>query len=438
MDSNLNLDVLPPEVVVQYLLRLSLKDLVNYCLTSKTANAYCKDNAFWKDKYRYDFGLPLPKNPTKKWIDLYKSRKHPIENYPISAGREHYAVIDDRGILYMAGNNDWGQLGDGTENDSKIPITIKFFKQKVISVSCGNHFTIAITKNGKTYGWGYNLFIKGSNKMFLIPTLIPKLANYKAVKVSCGGSDWGVILDDGSIYVSLHLITGTGDIEIEDRITLEDKIIDISVFSSRFAVVTKKGKIYFAGEEVVSTRGFLYHELVGIDVDGDIPGPIKPEYISFQYQQGITPKIKQVSLAGTHITALTEDGNVIVWGDYDNGLLGLHHNDPRNRRNVEVSPELITLPKISYISSFSNGSAVITKDGRLYVLGRNKIISILSNYQEGDKRFGYEWGIRSAVVPIEIDIGSNVNYVSFGANFSIVTTEDGIVNYMGDPDYGPP
>ncbi len=75
-----NLDLLPPEMVVQFLLRLDLKDLANYCLTSKTANTYCQSDAFWKDKYRYDFGLPMPTLPPGEngWIFINSERRQEI------------------------------------------------------------------------------------------------------------------------------------------------------------------------------------------------------------------------------------------------------------------------------------------------------------------------------------------------------------------------
>ncbi len=443
MNSKLNLDILPPEVVTQFLLRLSLKDLINYCLTSKTANEYCKDDAFWKDKYRYDFGLPLPKNPTKLWIDLYKERIR--KNSPISAGSYHYAVIDNEGILYMGGENEYGQLGDGTENDSKIPIAINFLNQKVISVSCGENFTMAITEDGKTYWWGYNKFIEESKIVFTVPTLIPKLVNYKAVKVSCGGSDWGVILDDGSAYVSIEIYVDDRYVEINDRISLEDEIIDISVNGSHLAVVTRSGKLYFAGDNFTRDRylseptlriGFIGIEMSEIVISEIVISEneriIKPKHIPFPPQQGIIPKIKQVSLTKSHIMVLAVDGKVYIWGDNYSGYLGLPYNqDSRNKSNLYLSPQLLTsLPKISYISTYGHGSAAITTDGRLYVWGHNRIIETLSNIQPDDKRFSHTAGPRVVAVPIEIDIGSRVNYIALGHLFPIASTVDGMVNLM--------
>ncbi len=437
MDSNLNLDILPPEVITQFLLRLSLEDLVNYCQTSKAANEYCKDNAFWRDKYKYDFGLPIPKNPTKLWVNLYKERMR--KNSPVSASSSNYAVIDNEGILYMGGKNSWGQLGDGTRNNSKIPIAINFLNQKVISVSCGEIFTMAITEDGKTYGWGYNQFIKGSKIVFTVPTLIPKLVNYKAVKVSCGGSGWGVILDDGSAYVSIEIYLDERYVEINDRISLEDKIIDISVNGAHLAVVTGSGKLYFAGDNFSdrspSERDFIGIEISEISEISEITENeriIKPKHIPFPPQQGIIPKIKQVSLTKNHIMVLVADGKVYIWGENYSGYLGLPYNhDFGNKSNLYLSPQLLTsLPKISYISTYGEGSAAITTDGRLYVWGRNKMIETLSNIQPDDKRFGRFVSSRVAMVPVEIDIGSRVNYIALGEFFPIASTVDGMVNLM--------
>ncbi len=276
-------------------------------------------------------------------MDIYKQRKT-TRNSPISVGNNHYAVIDDRGILYMAGENNHGQLGDGTQKDAKIPIVIRSFTlgrrspygtspttddlfkeqvtKKVISVSCGDDFTIAITEDGKTYGWGWNgnEFIDSTQERFLVPTLIPDLVDHKAVKVSCGEFGWGAILDDGSVYVSIDTLVDERYAKVTDRISLEDEIIDISVHSYHFAVVTKSGKLYFAGEDFDETA-YVPAGIIGIEVGRNV-GSVEPEHIFFPSKLGgMIPKIKQVSLSG-QLTVLTEDGNVLIW---NGGYLGLSY-----------------------------------------------------------------------------------------------------------------
>ncbi len=424
MNSKFNLDILPPEVVTQFLLRLSLKDLINYCQTSKAANEYCENGFFWKDKYRYDFGLPLPVlKEGGKWIDIYKERVM-NKNSPISVGLEHYAVIDNQGILYMAGKNMYGQLGDGTKNDSKTPVMIKFFTEKVISVSCGNNFTMAITADGKTYGWGRNSMFPGEQMNILTPVLMPTPTTLKATKVSCGGNKWGVILDDGSVYVSIELFYGGKIMETINRVSLEDKIIDISVYTSHFSVVTESGKLYFAG------KSFSQVELIGIEISrGWMKGTIKPKYIPFPPKQGIIPKIKQVSISKDRIMALTVDGDVFIWG------INQFSEVSSDRRRIHLSPQLLTsFPKISYISSSEVFSSAITTDGRLYIWGSSRILRTMSNIKEGDKRILNFPKFHLVLVPVEIDIGSRVNYIAHSYRITIANTVDGMVNYIGNPN----
>ncbi len=433
--SILNLDNLPAEIVVQYLLRLNLKDLANYCQTSKRASEFCQSNEFWRDKYKYDFGSPLPKNPIKPWIDLYKKRMT-IKNSPISAGENHYAVIDNQGFLYMAGLNRWGQLGDGTNNESKNPIQLRSFNRKVISVSCGNNFTMAITEDGKTYQWG---FVPGFFIMFIgcytgipIPTLTDNLKNYKAVKVSCGGIGWGVILDNGSVYYSILVQF----LRVEGIVSLEGGIMDISADTSKLAMVTNDGKLYFFGE-------YFDGELMGIQkVDGN--WLIQPKLLKFLFphkffSKGVNVgKIKQVSLSDDHIMALSENGDVFTGGSNSDGQLGLETKKQKTHpgiymelRKVIIPSKYIPTPKFSYIGSSDRISYSITVSGRLYVWGGSQ----------------YSLDLAEEKSPVEIDIGYRVNYITFSNivypisnitfsnDFAIAITEDGMVNYMGDPDY---
>ncbi len=438
MDSKLNLDIFPAEVVVQYLLRLSPKDLANYCQTSKRASEFCQSNEFWRDKYKYDFGLPLPKNPTKPWINLYKQRIT-IKNSPISVGLRHYAVIDDQGILYMTGDNRFSQLGDGTHNKSKNPIRLRSFSEKVISVSCGDIFTMAITEDGKTYGWGFistSSLINPMHSMSFpasiddfgdtcekegwcvsIPTLIENLKNYKAIKVTCGRKGWGVILNNGSVYYSI-LINSS---RVEGIVSLEGGIMDISADSSKLAMVTNDGKLYFFGK-------YFDGKLMGIKRE-DENWLIQPKPLEYRFQRkffskGVNVgKIRQVSLSSSHIIALSENGDVFTGGSNSDGQLGL---DTKKRKTLPVIYKklrkvIIPTLKFSYIGARHKISYAITISGRLYVWGREH----------------YSLNFSEAKSPTEIDIGYRVNYISFGNGFAIAITEDGMVNYMGDPRYKP-
>ena len=431
MDHKLNLDDLPPEIITQFLIRLSLKDLINYCLTSKTANEYCESDAFWKDKYRHDFGLQLPTLVEgKKWIDAY--REWATKNSPISAGQYHYAMIDNQGILYMGGDNKFFQLGNGTNDNTGTPIRLTSFTEKIISVSCGGLFTIAITENGKIYGWG-----TFHNRKVKVPTLVPDLENYKAIKVSCGERGWAAILDNGSVYYSLGLMYE--EQRIAGIMKLEEDVTDISISAGQFGMVTSAGNLYvfgmnFGGEVIgltISPGGKIVLEARDSSI-GLIHFPMGPDEISKNI------KIKSVSLSMTHIMALSVNGDIFSWGGNEKCQLGLKMKS--NAGGTLITPQKIIAPvKFAYIGTNSNISYAITTRGKLYIWGGDHYVI---NHELRLKPLGTSQviGIAGNFIiksPLEINIGHRVNYVAFGSDFAIAVTEDGMVNYMGEANWGP-
>lgn len=96
------------------------------------------------------FGCPTP---SARWLD-------------IACGREHTAAVASDGTLFTWGANDFGQLGDGTEEGSKFPRKVTFLESEFVkSVACGAHCTVAIAQprendgslsTGRIWVWGQN------------------------------------------------------------------------------------------------------------------------------------------------------------------------------------------------------------------------------------------------------------------------------------------
>ena len=190
-------------------------------------------------------------------------------------------------------------------------------------------------------------------------------------------------------------------------------------------MVTNDGKLYFFGE-------YFDGKLRGIQkVDENWliqPKPLEFLFPHKFFRKGVNiGKIKQVSLSINHIIALSENGNVFTAGRNHFGQLGLETKKRKTHpgiymelRKVIIPHKYIPTPKFSYIGTYDTISYAITIDGRLYVWGRPYSLNLLEQKS-----------------PIEIDIGYRVNYISFGNDFAVAITEDGMVNYMGDPIYNP-
>jgi len=73
----------------------------------------------------------------------------------IQTGTSHTAFITDDGVLYTVGSNSFSQLGYQREDNSITPQRVIALKDKVIvSVGCGDTFTVAVTEDGEVYSWG--------------------------------------------------------------------------------------------------------------------------------------------------------------------------------------------------------------------------------------------------------------------------------------------
>jgi alpha-tubulin suppressor-like RCC1 family protein len=73
----------------------------------------------------------------------------------ISLGERHSCVVINLGGVYCWGNNENGQLGDGTMVNSNVPVEVKGLEDAVM-VKAGWKHTCALTAGGAVKCWGYN------------------------------------------------------------------------------------------------------------------------------------------------------------------------------------------------------------------------------------------------------------------------------------------
>lgn len=80
----------------------------------------------------------------------------------VSAGPAHVAAVTEKGEVWTWGVGRHGRLGHGGEKDEKRPRRIeeRQWKDKeiMISISCGHEHTASLTKEGRVWLWGSNVF----------------------------------------------------------------------------------------------------------------------------------------------------------------------------------------------------------------------------------------------------------------------------------------
>ncbi|WP_449240906.1 RCC1 domain-containing protein [Desulfoscipio gibsoniae] len=71
----------------------------------------------------------------------------------VSLGMNHTAAVKTDGSLWMWGDNEYGQLGDGSRKTSAFPVKVL---DDVAAVNCGSHHTAAVKTDGSLWMWGDN------------------------------------------------------------------------------------------------------------------------------------------------------------------------------------------------------------------------------------------------------------------------------------------
>ncbi len=137
-------------------------------------------------------------------------------------------------------------------------------------------------------------------------------------------------------------------------------------------------------------------------------------------------KIKQVSLGVNHSAAITEDGNLYMWGSNDCGQLGKDTDNTSYCVPIKVLDSVV-----SVCLGYSHSATVIT-DGSLYMWGNN-YFGQLGNGISGGTQSDFDEGI-DICAPLKIM--DNVASVSLGFTHSAAITTDGSLYMWGDNYHG--
>lgn len=381
------LNQLNSDEILQILLPLNTEDILNFCSTSKKANEWCQDDQFWKLKYQHDFQDYTIKSDEITWKKSYffKYNLFKVLNSPISAGFDHYGIIDNIGHLHMAGREWGGHLGKKDINELSKSRLISFpdKSQKVINVYAGIWMTGAVTDDGKAYAWGNDAdgLISGDPHDITSPMRIQIPNGKKAIKIIVESDGFFVLLEGGDVYFTLYQSISKNHIHSK---YMELNAIDISVgiYPEVLSIITKDHKLYMLGG-----IDQLFADMKCADNFVLVP----------------SPSVKMVSIGRDFVILLSTDGQVYEWG---------------KNENLKPRPELVKLPeKIVHIDTNGKVSAALSINGRLYIWGENP-----------------KWGVNEysdAYIhnPIEISIGIPINFISLGGRVTVAVTNDGVVNF---------
>uniref|UniRef100_A0A6P7FTJ3 HECT-type E3 ubiquitin transferase n=1 Tax=Diabrotica virgifera virgifera TaxID=50390 RepID=A0A6P7FTJ3_DIAVI len=180
----------------------------------------------------------------------------------IECGATYSAAISANGSLYTWGKGYYGRLGHGTCEDCLVPTLVAGLSgQHVAKVACGSGdaHTLCVTSQGKVYSWGdgdYGKLGRGGSESSKIPRLIEKLQDVEITDVYCGAHFSVALSSEGKLYT-----WGKGEgwrlghpnedhIRIPEPVEiLQDKrVVSISLGTAHILALTDAGEIYGWGK----------------------------------------------------------------------------------------------------------------------------------------------------------------------------------------------
>jgi len=271
----------------------------------------------------------------------------------ISAGLDHTIAIRPDGTLWAWGFNGSGQLGDGTTNESSIPVQIGS-DSDWMSISAGTNSSFAIKTNGTLWAWGDNFWGQlgdgsfGNNRFS--PVKIGFDTNWESISV---GRDFTLaIKNDGSLWAWGDNLWGQLGSQVSSSLTPTR----VGMTSDWRTVAA--GASHALGIKIDGTLWSWGYNSKGQLGDGTLIDKSSPVKI------GIESNWQSIAAGESFSLAVKTDGTLWSWGTNDVGQLG---NSTFVNKNVPT--RVGTGNNWKSISAGNYSSFAIKVDGTLWTWG---------------------------------------------------------------------
>ena len=313
------------------------------------------------------------KRTTSIWVKVVND-----SNIQVSLGYKFSLALKQDGTVWSWGQNNNGELGLGNTTEYSEPQQITDIKEKITDVKTGYYHSIALTEKGEVYTWGYNgngQLGNGTREDSLVPVKVTGLENiakidaYKYITIA--------LTQNGEVYV-----WGSGYGAKPVKLNFTRKIIDVSgnlvLAENRKAYNLDETKSY--GKDLIKVVAGYNHYL-GLTSDGEVYAWGSNSYgqlgngnntSSSTAVKVVTPdgksnmtNIVDISAGDSYSIITDKDGKVYTFGYYGDYRTAntVHSNKP-----VEIQD----LYKTELVAASEGGhTAIVDWDGNVYTVGLN-------------------------------------------------------------------
>ncbi|NXJ75034.1 RPGR regulator, partial [Trogon melanurus] len=300
-----------------------------------------------------------------------------------------------------------------------IPSKFWFKNDKPVLISCGDEHTAIVTGNGKLYMFGSNNWGQlglGSKNTVTKPTCVKALKPEKTKLAVCGRNHTLVYTEKGNVYAAggnSEGQLGLGD--TEERTTFHL----ISFFTNQHKIKQLAAGSYTSAAVTEDGQLFVW----GDNSEGQI-GLADEACVSVPCQVDIGKPVSSVSCGYYHSALITGDGKLYTFGEAENGKLGLLPEQLKNNRVPQ--PVRGIMEKVNKVACGGEHTVVLTETN-VYTFG-------LGQYgQLGHGTFIFETSVPKSVKHLK---RHKICNVTCGENHTAVIAENGLMFTFGDGRHG--
>ena len=277
-------------------------------------------------------------------------------------GFAHFCVVTRGGGVECWGLNTWGQLGDGTTNDSRTPVRVMGLEGPATAVSANAGHSCAVTTSGAVWGWGRNdsgQLGNGTTTDSPVPVRVQGIDADLAVRgVTTGGAHTCAISVDGAVFCWGRNSDGQlGDGSTTNRLT--------AVRLQRFAADVVVGGVYHtcALTPPGAVQGWGNN---GGGALGTGSAPTEDRNTPADVV-GLDSDVVTITAGAEHTCAAKADGTVSCWGMNEHGQLGDGTTDVSGTPTTVAAAQ----PGVASLAAGEGHTCALATDGTLTCWGDN-------------------------------------------------------------------
>jgi alpha-tubulin suppressor-like RCC1 family protein len=313
-----------------------------------------------------DFGQLGDGTTTERHTPVEVALPEGVSITQIAAGVWHSLALTSDGRVLAWGDNEYGQLGDGTTTSSNTPVEVALPEGVTVTqIAIGHHYSLAVTSDGRGLGWGWNGYGElgdGTTTSRDTPVEVALPAGVTITQISGQYVHSLAVTSDGRA-----LAWGwNGQGELGDGTTTQ-RLTPIEAALPPGVTVTQVAAGGNQSLALTSDGGALAWGWNGYGQLGDGTTTDRYTPVPVALPPGVT--LTEVAYGSVQALALTSDGRALAWGYNAHGQLGDGTTTDRYTPVPVALPDGVT---VTQISGGLNHSLALTSDRRALAWGANR------------------------------------------------------------------